>query len=104
MLIRSSADRRGAGGAEGAKERINTEERSSGDERSWFFDRLGWRVRRGLPEQIVDGLIVVELRSVTTHCQSTRQVLPIRTRGSTTARTISTLRYSAQLRFSAPLC
>ena len=67
MLIRSSADRRGAGGAEGAKERINTEERSSGDERSWFFDRLGWRVRRGLTEQIVEGLTVLKLRSVTTH-------------------------------------
>jgi len=74
-LIRSSADTRGTGGAEGAKERINTEERSSGDERSWFFDRLGWRVRRGLPEKIVEGLIVVELRSVTT--------LPVHQAGAT---------------------
>ena len=64
-----------AGGAERAEERINTEERSSGDERSWFFDRLGWRVRRGLPEKIVEGLIVVELRSVTT--------LPVHQTGAT---------------------
>ena len=40
---------------------------------------VSWRVRRGFTDKIVEDLITVELRSLTPHCEYTRQVLPTRT-------------------------